>query len=146
MVPLYKKNNVYQSKNYRGIHLTTQLSKVVERLLITLYVPHLTATLGFGPNQFAYTKKRGARDALAMLTTLWIEALAAGRKVAIYCSDVSGAFDRVKVDRLVAKLHAKLLEPTSVTTMDESNAGTTIVTPRSNWGARFSCERATTLP
>jgi hypothetical protein len=111
MVPLYKKNDVYQSKNYRGIHLTTQLSKVVERLLKTLYVPHLTATLGFGPNQFAYTKKRGARDALAMLTTLWIEALAAGRKVAIYCSDVLGAFDRVKMDRLVAKLHAKKMHP-----------------------------------
>ena len=83
----------------------------MERLLKTLYVPHLTATLGLGPNQFAYTKKRGARDALAMLTTLWIEALAAGRKVAIYCSDVSGAFDRVKMDRLVAKLHAKKMHP-----------------------------------
>ena len=91
--------------------MTTQLSKVVEQLLKTLYVPHLTATLGFGPNQFAYTKKRGARDALAMLTAVWIERLAAGRKVAIYCSDVSGAFDKVPLKRLVQKLTNTKLHP-----------------------------------
>ena len=32
-------------------------------------------------------------------------------KVAVYCSDVSGAFDRVKVDRLITKLRAKKLRP-----------------------------------
>jgi hypothetical protein len=32
--------------------------------------------------------------------------MALGRKIAIYCSDVSGAFDRVRAERLVAKLHA----------------------------------------
>ena len=48
--------NGYKAGNYRGIHLATQLSKVVERLLKALYVPYLTATVGFGPNQFAYTK------------------------------------------------------------------------------------------
>ena len=56
MVLVYKRNNVYKLGNYRGIHLTTQLSKVVERLLKALYVPYLTATVGLGPNQFAYTK------------------------------------------------------------------------------------------
>ena len=86
----------------------------MDQLLKALYVSHLTATLGFGPNQFAYTKKRGARDALAMLTTVWIESLAAGRKVAIYCSDVSGAFELVKMGRLVAKLHAKKIHPNIV--------------------------------
>ena len=41
---------------------------------------------------------------LAMLTLRWIKALALGRKIAIYCSDVSGAFDRVSFERLVKKL------------------------------------------
>ena len=109
VVPLHKKKSVYDPKNYRGIHLTAQLSKVVERLLKGLVVPYISRTVAYGPNQFAYTTGRGARDALAMLVLKWIVALAQGKRIAVYCSDVSGAFDRVSADRLVAKLKAKKL-------------------------------------
>ena len=111
VAPLYKKKSVFQPGNYRGIHLTAQLSKVVERLLKLLYFPHLMSSLAFGPRQFAYTTGRGARDALALLVLTWIFAIAAGRKVAVYCSDVSGAFDRVSFQRMVAKLKRKGLHP-----------------------------------
>ena len=107
VVPLYKKKSVFHPGNYRGIHLTAQLSKVVERLLKLLYFPHVMSSLAFGPHQFAYTTGRGARDALALL----VSAVAAGRKVAVYCSDVSGAFDRVQFHRMVAKLRTKGLHP-----------------------------------
>ena len=111
VAPLYKKKSVYQPGNYRGIHLTSQLSKVVERLLKLLYYPFLSATSAFGPRQFAYTTGRGARDALAFLLLTWVSALASGKKIAIYCSDVSGAFDRVRMTRLVAKLTQKGVHP-----------------------------------
>ena len=68
----------------------------------------------YGHNQFAYRPERGARDALAHMVLTWITALAKGRKVALYCSDVSGAFDRVNPERLVAKLKAKKIHPTVV--------------------------------
>ena len=117
VVPLFKKLNVYNARNYRGVHLTSQLSKVVERLLKTLYAPHVAATLSFGPNQFAYTKGRGARDVLALVTLIWIRALARGEKIGVYCSDVAGAFDRVEAERLIAKLRAKKLHPDIVAVM-----------------------------
>jgi hypothetical protein len=63
IVPLHKKKSVYNTGNYRGIHLTAQLSKVAERLLQRLFVPYLYRMKSFGPNQFAYTRGRGARDA-----------------------------------------------------------------------------------
>jgi len=69
------------------------------------------SSLAFGSRQFAYIPGRGARDALAFLVLTWVSAVAAGRKVAVYCSDVSGAFDRVRFDRLVAKLKTKGLHP-----------------------------------
>ena len=59
--------------NYRGIHLTAQLSKVVERMIKRLFEPYLERTIGFGPNQFAYRAKRGARDAIALLMMEWAE-------------------------------------------------------------------------
>ena len=111
ITPLFKKKNVYNPENYRGIHLTPQLSKVVERLLKLLYDPYLSATCAFGQNQFAYSIGRGARDALALLMLTWIKALGSGRKVGVYCSDVSGAFDRVCMARLAAKLKKKGLHP-----------------------------------
>jgi hypothetical protein len=46
-----------------------------------------------------------------MLTLTWIEALARAKRIAVYCSDVSGALDRVKLERLVAKLRAKKIHP-----------------------------------
>ena len=109
IVPLHKKKSIYDPNNYRGVHLTCQLSKVVERLLKSRLMPFVTRSEGFGPNQFAYTPARGARDVLAMLVMIWVQALALGRKVAVYCSDVSGAFDKVKVERLVCKLKSKKL-------------------------------------
>jgi hypothetical protein len=118
VAPLFKKKNVFDPDNYRGIHLTAQLSKVVERLLKALLMPFITSTIAFGPNQFAYTNGRGARDALATLVLTWIEALARGRKIAIYCSDVSGAFDRVDVGRLVAKLRIKKVHPQIISVLE----------------------------
>ena len=108
---------MYAAGNYRGVHLTAQFSKAMETLLGRLFTPFLLKSVVFGPNQFAYTPERGARDALAHVAMVWIKALAKKRKVAIYCSDVSGAFDQVKLGRLAAKLEAKKIHPAIVAVM-----------------------------
>ena len=59
-----------------------------------------------GKNQFAYAKKRGARDALALLALRLVMALDKCFKLAVYCSDVFGAFDKVSMRRLLNKLAA----------------------------------------
>ena len=114
IMPLYKKKSVYMAANYRGIHLTSQLSKAMERMIRSLFMPYLLKTVAYGPNQFAYTPEVGARDALAFMVLKWIIAFAKNRKVGIYCSDVSGAFDRVDTDRLVDKLKKKKIHPAIV--------------------------------
>jgi hypothetical protein len=40
-----------------------------------------------------------------------VKALEAGHKVLVYCSDVSGAFDKVSRERLIAKLVDKEIHP-----------------------------------
>ena len=108
---LYKKNNVYTASNYRGVHLTAQASKVMERVIRKMLQPFLLNNTTFGPNQFAYSPERGARDALALLLMEWITAFSKGQKIGICCSNVRGAFDRVELGRLVAKLQKKKLNP-----------------------------------
>ena len=101
---IFKKGERALGKNYRGVHLTPQLSKVVERAIATLFVPWMEANGSFGPHQYAYTKGMGYKDTLAVNVCNWILLLELGFLVGVYCSDVSGAFDRVSRDRLLDKL------------------------------------------
>ncbi len=109
IVALYKRRSVFIPDNYRGVHLTAQISKVVERVFAEFFTPRLQE-VAFGRNQFAYRKAHGARDAVAFYLLSWISSLNYGFKVAIYCSDVSGAFDRVSVDVLLRKLQSMGLQ------------------------------------
>ena len=68
---------------------------------------YLASAACTGESQFAYKRERGSRDALAFLVLTWLEGFCRKVKFALYCSDVSGAFDRVRCERLLAKLRAK---------------------------------------
>ena len=107
IVFLYKRKSVYDPGNYRGIHLTSQISKVAEKVIASLFVPQLICSGAYGRNQFAYMPERGARYALAQLVLTWIFRFAKRCKIAIYCSDVSGAFDKVNSRGLLPKLRAR---------------------------------------
>ena len=52
-------------------------------------------------------QERGARDALAQLVLTWISLFGKHRNIAVYCSDVSRAFDKVNSRRLLRKLGAR---------------------------------------
>ena len=81
--------------------MTSQLAKVMERLLGLFFLPQLSCEISIGANQFAYCKHRGSRDALLFLVLSWMECFKRKYKVALYCSDVSGgAFDKVNACRL----------------------------------------------
>ena len=87
IVLMYKKQSVYDPNNYRGIHLTSQINKVAERVIAAVFVPQLICSGAFGRNQFAYMPERRARDALAQLVLTLISLF--GRKLKI-ASGVSG--------------------------------------------------------
>ena len=73
---------VYDRKNYRGIHVTSQISKVAERVIASLFVAQLICIGAYGRNQFAYVLERRARDALAQLVLKWISMMCKQRKIA----------------------------------------------------------------
>ena len=93
--PLYKKGAVSSPSNYRGVHLTNIIAKIVERALATVLVPHFDRAGAFGRDQWGFRKMRSCRDLVTLLVCRWIWALDNGFKVGIYLSDISGAFDRV---------------------------------------------------
>ena len=58
VIPLFKKKSRASPKNYRGVHLTPQLSKVIERIFSCMCTAFLEVTDAYGRNQFAYTRNR----------------------------------------------------------------------------------------
>ena len=78
----------------------------MERFLGPMISPYVRHPDCIGPNQFAYQKARGARYALAFMALTLIAGFNNKFKFNIYCSDVSGAFDRVSRSRIDAKLQA----------------------------------------
>jgi len=118
LFPLYKRKTKSDPKNYRGIHLTCQLSKVIERTLGNLFQPFLQRTGAYGRNQFAYSSGKSYEDALASNTMAWTLAISQKKRVGLYCSDVSGAFDRVSSRILVPKLFAAGLHPRILKVLD----------------------------
>ena len=114
VVPLFKKKAVFNPQNYRGVHLSAQLSKAVERLIGLLWVPRVSADMFIGANQFAYRKLRGSRDALALIVLSWLDGFRKKSRFAMYLSDVSGAFDRVSSAKLIQKMRAKGIPETII--------------------------------
>ena len=72
IIPLFKRKARSDPKNYRGVHLTSQLSKVAERTIGKLFLPQLLRDGCFGENQFAYSAGRGHQDALALSVLSWL--------------------------------------------------------------------------
>ena len=93
------------SGNYRGIHLTAILAKTAERFIARDLIAFLH-TGKFGPEQWAFTPGLSARDLVTASVMFWILAICTGNKIAAYLGDISGAFDRVYKDYLLAKLQA----------------------------------------
>ena len=80
--------------------------KFVEKKNWRFMFPSTNQQWLFGDNQFAYTPKRNARDALPYSVLTWLLCFAQGNEVGLYCSDVSGAFNKIPAKRLLQKLGA----------------------------------------
>ena len=84
IVPLFKKGATFVPRNYIAIHLTPQISKAMERFLGSMISTYASLPACVGPNQFAYQKARGARDALAFIALTWIAGFNNKFKFSIY--------------------------------------------------------------
>ena len=64
----------------------------------------LDPTSAYRMDQLAFRPKRSCRDVVALLLLKWIWAIDYGFNIAIYFSDISGAFNKVDREILVIRL------------------------------------------
>ena len=80
------------------------LSKATERVLNTPSGAFMEEVDAFGDSQFAFRKRRGCADLVFLLMCSWLRDFQLRRKIGIFLSDISGAFDRVDTEKLFKKL------------------------------------------
>ena len=101
--PLYKKRTIFNALNDTGLHLTTNLSNIVERSIGMVLGPFLDIN-AFGDDQWAFRSRRTCRDLVFFLVCSWLITFEEKQRIGIYLSDISGAFDRVDRDILAQPL------------------------------------------
>ena len=105
IAPLYKKGSVYNRAHYRGVHLTSNISKVCERAIGNPLMMFLQDH-GFGDSQWAFRKQASSRDLVLVFISQWIQAICGGFKVGTFMGDITAAFDRVDKELLLGKLQS----------------------------------------
>ena len=103
IIPIFKRGSHFDPNQYRGIHLTAVLSKTIERMIGETLVPFLEQR-SFGHCQWAFRKRCSARDLVTVCIFECVRLICKGRKVGLYLSDISGAFDKVSRCLLMGKL------------------------------------------
>ena len=72
IAPIHKKGSVSDSTKYRGVHLTSVLSKVLEGVIAQVLVTYLEVSGASRESQWGFRVGHSCRDLVALLTSTWI--------------------------------------------------------------------------
>ena len=104
VIPLHKKGDILDPKNYRPVAIIPILSKVLERVMFNQIIKYLSENNLIHPNHHSYRQHHNTTTALIQMYDTWITAVDAGETVGVCLLDMSAAFDLVDHDLLLRKL------------------------------------------
>ena len=104
IIPLHKKDDLLNPKNYRPVAIIPILSKVLERVIFNQMIKYLNNNNLLHPNHHAYRENHNTTTALLQMYDVWLESLEKGEVAAVCFLDMSAAFDIVDHPILIKKL------------------------------------------
>ena len=104
VIPLHKKEDLLNPKNYRPVAIIPILSKVLERVIFNQMVAYLTDNSLIHPNHHAYRANHNTTTALLQMYDVWLDSLEKGEMAGVCFLDKSAAFDIVDHSLLLSKL------------------------------------------
>ena len=107
VTPLLKKPNLDRSLpgNYRPITNLNNISKIIERLFLARFQPHVTSSPNFNPLQSAYRKCHSTETALLNTLDHIYTAADNSQPTVLVSLDLSAAFDTIEHQTLLSRLH-----------------------------------------
>ena len=97
-IPLHKKEDVLERKNYRPVAILSPISKVLEKIVYEEIYSYFSNNKLFHPNLHGYWKHRSTQTALLQMYNRWVQA------ASVVLLDLSAAFDLVDPELLLQKL------------------------------------------
>ena len=104
VVPLLKKGDPLEPKNYRPVALLPIFSKILEKVVFLQLVEYLDRNCLLHPNHHGSRSNHNTATALIQLYDQWLEEVEEGKMVGVMMVDLSAAFDMVDHTILLAKL------------------------------------------
>ena len=105
IVPIYKKGARCEPGNYRPVSLTSQVCKVMERLVKSAIMDHLEENELLTRHQHGFRKGKSCQSNLLEVLEDWTVVIDDGHGVDILFLDFQKAFDSVPHNRLAVKLN-----------------------------------------
>ena len=104
VVPLLKKGDPLQPKNYRPVALLPIFSKILERAVFIQLVNYLESNQLLNPNHHGCRQGHNTATALLQMYDQWLEEVEDDKMVGVMLIDLSAAFDMVDHTILIEKL------------------------------------------
>ena len=104
IVPIFKKGDKTNPRNYRPVSLTSIICKMLERIINRKLVDYFNVNNIIVDNQHGFRERRSCETQLLCSIHDWSEALDKGCSVDIAFLDISRAFDSVPHGKLLQKL------------------------------------------
>ena len=104
IIPLHKKEDLLNPKNYRPVAIIPIFSKVLERVIFNQMVAYITENNLIHPNHHAYRANHNTTTALLQMYDMWLDNLEKKDMAGVCFLDMSAAFDIVDHPLLLKKL------------------------------------------
>ena len=104
VIPLLKKDDPLEAKNYRPVAILCILSKVIERVIFLQVVDYMNTNSYFHPNHHGFRAHHSTSTAMIQMYDTWVQAVDKGELSGVCMLDMSAAFDVVDRGILLAKL------------------------------------------
>ena len=107
VTPLLEKHGLDANDpvNYRPISNLNTISKILERLVLTRIIPHVSSSPNFDPVQSAYRRHHSTETALLKITDDIFARFADHQSTILVALDQSAAFDCIDHTTLIRRLH-----------------------------------------
>ena len=104
VIPLLKKDDPLNPKNYRPVALLPIMSKILERIVFKQVVEYLESNSLLHPSHHGSRSKHSTCTALIEMYDTWINSVEESEMAGVMMIDLSAAFDLVDHDILLKKL------------------------------------------
>ena len=104
VLPLHKKGDSLEMKNYRPVSILSPLSKVLEKIVYEQIYSYFSRNHLFHSNLHGYRSNRSTQTALLQMYDRWVRAAHEGELSGVVLLDLSAAFDLVDPNLLLSKL------------------------------------------